>query len=79
MTEPSQQQMVAAAPEFNGPLSGHRTHSRTQRVRWKRWVALAIASAAFAGCTTLPASNAAQHPDRSCVGPVSYCNIYFGS
>jgi len=79
MTEAGRQRIVTPACEANGPSRDHRTRAHTQRVRWKRWVALGAASVAFAGCTSLPASNAAQHPDRSCVGPVSYCDIYFGS
>jgi hypothetical protein len=79
MTETSQPYIVTPTCEANGLSCGDRMRGNTRRVRWKRWVALAVASAAFAGCTTLPASSAAQHPASSCVGPVSYCDIYFGS
>jgi hypothetical protein len=42
------------------------------------WLA-AAAVFAFAGCASLPPSASNATSANACVGPVSYCNIFFGS
>jgi len=51
------------------------------RARRAKGVLLATATVVlFAGCASLPASSGSGTSDTSsCTGPVSYCNIFFGS
>jgi hypothetical protein len=46
----------------------------SSRIRRAVWIATAFAGLMAAGCTSLP-----QASSNECVGPVSYCQPFFGS
>ena len=66
------------------PMRGtHRRHALLHTARRSKGVLLATATVALlAGCASLPGPSGSSGSDAnssSCTGPVSYCNIYFGS
>ncbi|WP_233801457.1 hypothetical protein [Paraburkholderia sp. HP33-1] len=46
----------------------------SSRLRHAVWISVALAGLIAAGCTSLP-----QAGSNECVGPVGYCQPYFGS
>ncbi|MGF6759487.1 hypothetical protein [Paraburkholderia sp. GAS42] len=46
----------------------------SSRIRRAVWIAAAFAGLMAAGCTSVP-----QASSNECVGPVSYCQLFFGS
>ena len=46
----------------------------SSRIRRAVWIPAAFAGLMAAGCTSLP-----QASSNECVGPVSYCQLFFGS
>ncbi|NML97602.1 hypothetical protein HHL24_06515 [Paraburkholderia sp. RP-4-7] len=54
----------------NQPV-GKKTSSRIRRAVW---IPAAFVGLMAAGCTSLP-----QTSSNECVGPVSYCQLFFGS
>ncbi|KAA1007247.1 hypothetical protein FVF58_24250 [Paraburkholderia panacisoli] len=46
----------------------------SSRIRRAVWIHVALAGLMAAGCTSLP-----QASSNECVGPVSYCQLFFGS
>lgn len=46
----------------------------SSRIRRAVWIPAALVGLMAAGCTSLP-----QASSNECVGPVSYCQLFFGS
>jgi hypothetical protein len=46
----------------------------SSHIRRAVWIPAALAGLMAAGCTSLPQANSDE-----CVGPVSYCQLFFGS
>lgn len=60
------------------PQTSPERSGRNGRLRRSRGLLVAVIVALVsAGCASLPAPNSSG--DQSCVGPVSFCNLYFGS
>jgi hypothetical protein len=65
-------------------IAGQPAHGMKQR-RARRYASALLAAATvvlFTGCASLPGasgSGTSNTSSSSCTGPVSYCNIFFGS
>jgi hypothetical protein len=62
---------VNAIPGLRSQPVGKKASSRIRRAVW---IPAAFAALMAAGCTSLPQANT-----NECVGPVSYCQPFFGS
>lgn len=60
------------------PRRGPRAMLDTAR-RSKGLLLVAAAAFAVSACASLPPSGANANDANACTGPISYCNIFFGS
>lgn len=63
-----------AANSIPGSRSQPVGKKASSHIRRTVWIAAAFAGLMAAGCTSLPHANS-----NECVGPISYCQLFFGS
>ncbi|VWB14968.1 hypothetical protein BLA23254_00544 [Burkholderia lata] len=73
-----QQPAPPAVPQASQPAAGSYTAQLAARSSDDKGTHAAAATRAVVPLRVAPASHPAA-PDADCVGPVSFCNVYFGS